>query len=50
MSLTARSKFAVRPASTAALMAPADVPAMIENGFGAPVGSNDATAFSTPTW
>src|SRR6185503_17981699 len=50
MSTIARSKFAARHASTAALIAPADVPEMIANGLRAPFGRIDATAFRTPTW
>jgi hypothetical protein len=49
MSLIACSKFAARPASTAALMAPADVPEITLKGFGAFFGSSEATALSTPT-
>ena len=49
MSRIARSKFAARPASTAALIAPADVPEMIANGLCASFGSSCATAFRTPT-
>src|SRR6478672_5114686 len=50
MSRIARSKFAARPASTAALIAPAEAPVITANGFGARFGSSDATAFRTPTW
>jgi hypothetical protein len=49
MSRIARSKFAARPASTAALIAPADAPVITWNGFGESSGSSDATALRTPT-
>ena len=49
MSATARSKCAARPASTAALIAPADVPQMTLNGFGSRSGKMPAIAFRTPT-
>jgi hypothetical protein len=49
MSPTARSKLAARPASTAALIAPAELPQITLNGFGESTGNSEATAFSTPT-
>ena len=39
-----------RLASTAALMAPAEVPDTTANGFGARSGNRPAMALSTPTW
>jgi hypothetical protein len=49
MSFTACSKWADRPASTAALIAPAEVPQMTLKGFGARSGRRPAIAFKTPT-
>jgi len=48
MSATARSKFDARPARTAALIAPAEVPQMMLKGFGSRSGKMPAIAFSTP--
>ena len=50
MSSIACSKFAARDASTAALIAPAEVPDRMAKGLWVPFGRIDAIAFNTPTW
>jgi len=43
-------KHVARLASTAALIAPAEVPDRTLKGHGASAGRSSATALSTPTW
>ncbi len=50
MSRTAWQKLPARLASTAALIAPAEVPESTVKGQGAPAGTSSAMALRTPTW
>jgi hypothetical protein len=47
---TARVKSSACTASPAALMAPAEVPHRMGNGFFTGLPSTSRTAFTTPTW